>query len=298
MNYKKILKNRNTRRKLLELFRFVPDERMLKFQYYIKMGRRLELKNPQRYSEKLQWYKLHDKNPEMIRCVDKYEVRSYVAEKGLAHILNTCIGVYDRVEDIDFDSLPRQFAAKDTLGGGGNDVAIIKDKASADLAALRSRMKDWTDKPAHIAGGGREWPYYSGKEHRIIIENYLEEPNGDLRDYKFLCFGGKVAYIVYDCDRFTDHKRNIYDKDWRYIKVDTDHECFEDSIPKPENLEEMKQIAETLSAGFPHVRVDLYNVNGKIYFGELTFFPWSGYVQFSPDTFDFDVGSRFALEGY
>lgn len=282
---------------ILRFLRFVPDKAMLKMQYRIKLGRPLHLEKPKRYSEKLQWYKLNYRNPDMIQCVDKYDVRDYVAKKGLSHILNGCIGLYDRAEDVDFQALPKQYVIKDTLGGGGNAVIIVRDSAAIEQSAVRKQMEEWTKEEAHTPSGGREWPYYSGKNHRIVIENYLQEPNGDLRDYKFLCFDGKVKYIVFDCGRFTDHKRNFYDKDWNFIRVDSDHDCFNDSIPKPENLEEMKRIAEILSEDFPHVRVDLYNVNGKIYFGELTFFPWSGYVQYSPDSFDFNLGSCFTLKG-
>lgn len=296
MDYKKILKSRETRLAILKMLSFIPDKTMLKIQYKMKLGRKPDIDNPKRYTEWLQWYKINYKNNNLIRCVDKYDVRTYVEEIGLGSILNECYGIYDSVDEVDFDALPDQFVAKDTLGGGGNYVTIVKDKNSFDLDTLKKQMKSWTDEEAHAVSGGREWPYYSGKNHRIVIERYLEEADGDLKDYKFMCFNGKVECIVYDCDRFTDHKRNFYDSEWNYIKVDSDHECFEDSIPKPENLDKMIEIANQLSKEFPHVRVDLYNVNGKIYFGELTFYPWSGYVQYSPDSFDFDLGKHFKYE--
>ena len=127
MDYKKIIKSRKVREQILRLLRFVPDKTMVKIQYRIKTGRKLNLKNPQRYTEKLQWYKLYYKNPLMIKCVDKYDVREYVKSLGLEEILNECYGVFDKVEDIDFDKLPNQFVMKDTLGGGGDRVIICKD---------------------------------------------------------------------------------------------------------------------------------------------------------------------------
>lgn len=134
MDYKKIIKNRETRLKILSMFDFIPDKSMIKLQYFIKTGRRLNLKNPQRYTEKLQWYKLFYRDPLMQQCVYKYDVREYVKTKGLAHILNECYGVYERVEDIDFDSLPNQL--KDTLGGGGNSIIICKYKANFKFELL------------------------------------------------------------------------------------------------------------------------------------------------------------------
>lgn len=142
MNYKKIIKSRETRIKLLSLLNFIPDKTMIKLQYYIKTGRRLNLKHPQRYTEKLQWYKLYYRDPLMQQCSDKYDVREYVKSKGLGHILNECYGVYERVEDIDFDSLPNQFVLKDTLGGGGNSVIICRKKRCWHLPACTSANTD------------------------------------------------------------------------------------------------------------------------------------------------------------
>ena len=147
------------------------------------------------------------------------------------------------------------------------------------------------------ASAGREWAY-GGSSKKIIVEELLEDnSNKDkgISDYKFLCFNGKPVYVVYDKDRFSDHKRNFYDVNWNYVKVDSDCPCFEDSVKKPENYEKMVEIASVLSRDFPAVRVDLYNIEGKIYFGELTFYPWSGYVQYTPDSFDFELGKYFVL---
>lgn len=291
--YKNLIKSQNLRFKILQMLKFVPDDMMVKLQYRIKTGRKLNLDSPQRYTEKLQWYKLYYRNPVMMQCVDKYGVREYVEKKGLGHILNVLYQVVDKPEEVDFDVLPDKFVLKTTNGSSTN--ILCRDKAALDIDETRKKLGEFLAMAE--ASAGREWAY-TGSSKKIIVEQLLEDPsNADLgiSDYKFLCFGGKVAYIVYDKDRFTDHKRNFYDPDWNYIKVDSDCPCFEDSVPKPENFDEMLAVAEKLSEDFPAVRVDLYNIGGKIYFGELTFYPWSGYVQFDPDEFDFKLGEKFRL---
>lgn len=157
IDYKKIIRSRKTRGKILEFLSFIPDKTMLKIQYRIKTGNKLNLKNPKRFTEKLQWYKLYYKNPLMIQCVDKYDVREYVKSKGLEDILIPCYGVYDSADEVDWDSLPQQFVMKDTLGGGGNSVVIVKDKSTVDLEDLKSTAADWTKIDAHKKGGGREY---------------------------------------------------------------------------------------------------------------------------------------------
>lgn len=296
MDYRKILKKRSLRIKILDILSFVPDKTMLKLQYYLKMGRKLNLKDPQRYTEKLQWYKLFYRNPLMIKCVDKYDVREYVISLGLKHILNECYGVFDTSKNIDFDKLPEQFVLKDTLGSGGNSIIICKDKSKFNVDKYIDKMNEWTNTRT-IRSGGREYPYYSGKKHRIIAEKLLKSTDSieDLPDYKIFCFNGKAKYIVIDIDRYIEHKRNFYDMDWNNLHITSDCPPADRNLNVPQNFSEMISIAEKLSANFPYVRVDLYNVLGKIYFGELTFYPWSGYVQFSPDSFDYELGKSFDI---
>jgi hypothetical protein len=295
MDYKKIIRSYEMRQKILGAMAWIPDKAMLKLQYRIKTGRKLNLKDPQRFTEKLQWYKHYYRDPLMIQCVDKYDVREYVRSKGLESILNECYGIYNRIEDIDFDALPDQFILKDTLGGGGNSVIICRDKTTFDTDAAKKQMQKWLDTNL-IKSGGREWPYYSGKMHRIIIDRYLENPENPeagISDYKFFCYQGKVIFLVVDRERYIEHKRNFYDVNWNYLNVTSDHESFGDIIEKPEGYEMMIKVAQELSKDFPFVRVDLYSVGGKVYFGELTYYPWSGYVQFTPDEFDFELGKHF-----
>ena len=196
MDYKKIFRTRELRYRILRMLRFIPDEPMIKIQYRIKTGRKLNLKTPKRYTEKLQWYKLYYKNPEMIRCVDKYDVREYVKEHGLEEILVDNYGVFDMAEDIRWDELPNSFVMKDTLGGGGNSVRIVADKKDTDLGKLKEIAKKWTERQVIKHTGGREWPYSAGKKHRVIFERYLTETNeqSSIVDYKFFCFNGQFHY--------------------------------------------------------------------------------------------------------
>lgn len=303
MDYKKIIKSRSVRLKILRLLCFVPDKVMIKLQYWIKTGRKLELKNPKRFSEKLQWYKLYYKNPVMIQCVDKYDVREYVKSKGLKEILIPCLGVYDSVEDIKWDELPNQFVLKDTLGGGGIYVIIVKDKTNTDLGEIKRKLAEWTSVNSQVRDGGREWPYYSGKKHRIIIEKYIEsdEAKGGLIDYKFFCFDGKPEWIYVLADRDLGNGVGLGVFDENFVKkavTRNDEKPLLRDIEKPKSFEQMKRIAHQLSKDFPEARIDLYDVNGEVKFGEITFFDGSGYISFTPDKFDFVLGKHFKLRKY
>ena len=299
MDYKKIIRNRSLRLKILRFLSFVPDQLMLKIQYRIKTGRRLDLKNPQRFTEKLQWYKLHYRNPLMIQCVDKYEVRQFVEAKGLKELLLPCYGVFDSADDVNWDTLPNQFVMKDTLGMGGASVIIVKDKTTVNIEELKRRASEWTAVDAHVRDGGREWPYYSGKKHRIIIEAFLEADDKEfgLIDYKFFCFDGEIRFLyVMGCrDTGKNVKVTLMDRDFHRIPVSRvgDEELGE--IKKPVGYERMLAIAETLSCDFPHVRIDLYNIGGVIRFGEMTFYNASGYMKYNPDTFDYEIGRQWKL---
>lgn len=296
MDYKKIIKNRNTRFFILKILGFVPDSIMLKLQYRIKLGRKLDLKTPERFTEKLQWYKINYRNPIMHKCVDKYAVRKYVESKGLGDILVKLYGHYKNVNDVPFSKLPNSFVIKTTHGGGGLNVVVVPDKSKLDTEELKQKLSFSEDRVASN-GGGREWAYY-GLKTGIIVEQLLvnkQNPEAGVNDYKIFCYNGHAKYIIVDVDRFIGHKRNFYNRKWQNLHVTSDCPPSDREIPRPENLEELLQVAEKLSKGFPYVRVDLYDVDGKIYFGELTFYPWSGYVQFSPDSFDKLLGKHFIL---
>lgn len=299
MNYKKIFRSQKLRFLILRYLSFVSDKRMLSWQYKIKLGRNLNFKKPDRYTEKLQLYKMYYRNPLLGECVDKYNVRKYIESKGLSDILNTLYGVYDEVADIDFNKLPNKFVVKSTDGGGGENILICKDKEKLDIESTKRILKGWKNKKDINAG--REWAYTQIDKSRYIIEQLLineNNPKAGISDYKIFCFNGKPYCIVYDIDRYIGHKRNFYDTNWNCLNVSSDCPNFVDDKVKPEGLKEMLLVAEKLSSDFPFVRVDLYYLNHQVYFGELTFYPWSGYVQFDPDEFDFVLGNLFDISSF
>jgi hypothetical protein len=297
VDYKKILKTKSSRAAVLNLLRFVPDVTMLKLQYKIKLGRALNYDNPQRFSEKLQWYKVNYRNPIMHECVDKYKVRDFIKSKGLESTLVKLYARYNSIEEVEWDKLPDSFVIKTTNGGGGLNVVVCHDKNTLDINELNEKLQCKAKKSRY---GGREWAYY-GLEPGIIVEELLvnsENPAAGVNDYKIFCYNGHAKYIIVDTDRYIGHKRNFYDREWNNLHVLSDCPACDREIEKPSNLDEMLSVAEKLSEGFPYVRVDLYNNDGKIYFGELTFYPWSGYVQYSPDEWDFKFGEDFVLEKF
>lgn len=291
MDYKKYIKNQKARFFILKMLSFIPDKIMLGWQYRIKTGRKIDWKEPKRFTEFLQLYKIKYRNKVAQRCVDKLEVRQYVESKGLAETLTGLLGVYKNAEDIDFNALPDKFIIKTTNGSGGENLLISRNKKEFDTHDAIKKLNGWLKlKTVNV---GREWAYDGIKEPKIIIEELLEDSHnseGEIDDYKILCFNGEPKVIIYDCDRFIGHKRNFYDTDWNLLDVSSDCPNKPQMIPAPTNLDKMISIAKILSEDFPFVRVDLYNIGGKIYFGELTFYPWSGYVNFLPDSFDFELG--------
>ena len=292
MNYKKIIKSQQLRFTILRMLEWVPDNIMLRIQYRMKMGFWPDFKHTKCFTEKLQLYKMKYRNPVMHQCVDKYEVRKYVESKGLGHILNELYGVYDRPEEIDYDTLPDKFVMKTTTGGGGLNVIVVKDKSKTDQEELRKKLALWEDANNLGALAGREWAYQECQP-RIIVERFLENQGGGLIDYKLFCFDGKPYCVQVDCGRYDGHRQNFYDMEWNSLGVHCSYPEGE-GVEKPLGFEEMKEIASQLSKDFPFVRVDLYNIGGRIYFGELTFYPSSGYGKFCPDVFDMELGACFS----
>lgn len=295
MDYKKLIPNKNLRLKILNLLDFIPDKLMLKIQYKIKTGRALNLDNPIRYTEKLQWYKLYYRKPIMKVCADKYSVRDYVKSKGLEDSLNPLYGVYTRVEDIDFEKMPAAFAIKFTNGSGKN--IFVKDKNTINENELKYTINQWFKETS--VKYGREWCYYD-IQPRVIIEKLLERDEcNDLPDYKFFCFNGKVKYLYTMVDYVDNHDEgrcSFFTPKFEKLPYRrSEYKEINREIPKPTNFEKMIEIAEKLSEDFPHVRVDLYNIKGNIIFGEMTFYNASGYTVFEPDEFDFIMGKEFNL---
>lgn len=293
-SYKKIFKSQRMRMKILYIARFLPDSWMLRLQYWIKFGRSLNLRSPKRFTEKIQWYKLFYKNDVMPICSDKYTVRRYVTEKGLESILIDLYGVYQDIDEIPFGDLPQKFVLKLSNGSGGN--YICRDKSLIDRAALKKDFDYYRMKIK--VNAGREWPY-TKSDSVIVAEELLEDEthiNNAVNDYKIFCYDGKPTYIICICDRYSDRCNHlVYDTQWNKIPVASEGARLDEDAPKPENLQEMLDVAAKLSEDFPFARIDLYSLSGKIYFGEITFYPWSGYMEFEPDEFDFILGEKFNL---
>lgn len=293
--YKKIFKSKKLRFKILKLMSFVPDKTMLKIQYRIKCGHKLSLTNPQSYTEKIQWYKLFYRDPVMKQCADKYLVREYIESKGYANILNDLYAVFKTPEEINLDCLPDKFVLK--LSNGSSTNLLVKDKSLLNESDVKSKFCDFYNQSASSAG--REWVYKNDERPVIVAEQYLEDdqrPGADLRDYKIFCFDGKPEYIICVDGRYTpDYCHVVYNTKWEKLDVVIGESSAAANYEKPDVLDEMLKIAADLSADFPAARIDLYYINGKIYFGEITFFPWSGYMIFEPRAFDDVLGEKFVL---
>ena len=261
----------------------LPDKCFLQFKYRLKMGKRLNLKCPQTYTEKLQWLKLYDRQNIYTNLVDKYEAKKIIGRQiGKQYIIPT-FGVWERFEDIDFDSLPSEFVLKPTHTSG--NVYICRDKEQIDKNELRNLVNGWLTRKYYRLH--REWPY-KNVPPRIIAEKLMKdgEDTSSLKDYKFFCFHGVPKALFIASDRGTDTRFDFYDMDFCHLDIRNGHENAAKEIIKPDNFEEMKSLAAILSKGIPHVRVDFYSINGQVYFGELTFYHWSGFVKFEPPDWD------------
>ena len=272
--------------------RLIPDPVYLRMMYFIKIGRPLRLRHPKSFNEKLQWLKLHNRKPEYTTMVDKHEAKAYVAERiGDSFIIPT-LGVWDSFDEIDFDALPDAFVLKCTHDSGG--LVICRDKNTLDKAAAREKISSCLAK--NYYWDYREWPY-KGVNPRIIAETYLPGDGGELPDFKFMCFNGKVKSIMVCSQRGTEDGLHVtnYDPQWNVQPFERGYPIAENPVQKPQRLEEMIRLAEQLAEGIPYLRVDFYETQGKIYFGELTFFPGSGYSRFRPREWDEILGSWIRL---
>ena len=270
------------------------DEKAVK-RYYNKKsgGLTVNLSNPITFSEKQQWYKLYSNDPLMAQCADKNDVRQYIIDCGYKDLLNEQYGVYNSVKDIPIDNLPDRFVLKAAHASGWN--LIVKDKSKVNWKQEKRTMKLWLKQD--IYWSGREWVYKNLKK-RIVAEKYLEDESGGLLDYKFYCFNGKPEFLQLEVGRYTDQNtRNFYDMDWNLMPFGKGmpHNPNID-IPIPECFEYMKKIAEDLCKPFSYVRVDLYQVGGQVYFGELTFFPAGGAPDFVPKEYDKIVGDMWKIK--
>lgn len=275
-------------------FFFLNDETYIKIKYKLITGEKLNLLNPVSFNEKMQWLKLYDRKEKYTTMVDKYEAKKYVASIiGDKYIIPT-LGIYNSFDEIDFNKLPNQFVIKCTHDSGG--IVICKDKSKLDINKTKKKINKFLRRKYFYIH--REWPYKNVKP-RIIIEKYMEdEKNKSMRDYKFFCFGGRPK-IMYISEGLEDHKTaSMSFFDMNFTLTDCKRKDFKllNYIPKkPFNFEKMKQLAAILSKDIPHLRVDFYDINGKIYFGELTFSTCAGIIPFEDEEWNKKLGDMIVL---
>lgn len=273
------------------------DETYIKLWYKLNTGERLNLDNPVTYNEKLQWLKLYNHQPIYTEMVDKYAVKRLVSEKIGSQYVVPLLGVWDSPSDIDFESLPRQFVLKVTHGGGNNGIIVCKDKSKLNKSEVVNNLDYCMKTDGSIRN--REWPY-KNVIRRVVAEEYLEDNTyHELRDYKFFCFDGepKIMFIASGRGFLPEPYFDFFDMDFNHLNIKSAHPVspIEKLPTKPTCWDEMKRVAATLSQGLPHVRLDLYEVNGKVYFGEYTFFHWAGCGSFEPKEWQRILGNWISL---
>lgn len=278
----------------MPIFQYLlPDKIALKIQYWFGIKRVLNLKNPKTFNEKLQWLKLYDRNPLYTQLVDKYEVRKYIAKTIGEDYLIPLLGVYDSFDDIKFDVLPDEFVLKCTHDSGG--VLICADISKLDMAAAQKKINSCLNRNFYYIG--REWCYKNVKP-RIVCEEYMVDESGnELKDYKFMCFNGEVkcSFVCLNRNMPTGLNVDFYDMDWNQMPFERHYPSSGTKISKPKSYYKMIEFAERLSKGIPFVRVDFYEISGEVYFGELTFYPGSGFKEFTPESYDELLGSWITL---
>ena len=270
----------------------LPDKTYIKIKFWLETGYRLDLNNPQSFNEKLQWLKFNDQHDEYTMMVDKYLVKDYVASLIGEKYLIPTIGVYNTIEEIKWEDLPQQFVLKTTGDSGG--VIVCKDKTKLNIDETKKKLGKLKNRNYYKYN--KEYPY-KNVHPRYIVEEYIVDESGyELKDYKFFCFNGEPKFVQIDFDRYSNHRRNVYDINWNLLDLQIKFPKGHDRVfPKPDNYEEMLEVARMLSKGIPHVRIDLYNVTGKIYFGEMTFFHGSGMEVFTPLEWDYKFGDFIKL---
>lgn len=271
-------------------FAWFPDKLFLKIVYWCRTGFKLDLENPRRFNEKLQWLKLYDRKPEYVVYVDKYAVREYVKEKIGAQYLIPILGVWDSVNEINFDELPSKYVLKCTHDSGST---IVVDKET-DINRVKKQLSYYLSQDYYLRG--REWPY-RGVKRRIICEHFLKNNDGSgIVDYKFMCSNGKAEFIMVCTERnLMGLKVDFFDLKWNRLPFERHYPSSGKVLKKPDNLDLMIILSEKLSQDIPFVRVDLYEINGRVYFGELTLYPGCGFEEFKPDEWDEKIGKLINL---
>lgn len=279
-------------KKIRYALRFLPDELYIQLNYFVHFKKFANLRKPITYNEKLNWLKLHDRNPLYTTLVDKYEVKEYVSKLIGGEYTVPTLGVWSSVEAIDFDALPNQFVLKCTHDSEG--LVICKDKKALDIPTAKEKLSAALKQNFYYIG--REWPYKNVKP-RIIAEEYIEDHrDGELRDYKFFCFNGEPKVMFVASDRAMGKtKFDYYNLDFDHLDIMQKYPNASTPRRKPDTFDEMIKLSSILSKGFTHVRVDFYEVDGKIYFGELTFYHFSGFMPFRPTEWDKKFGDWIKL---
>ncbi len=277
-----------------KLVGLIPSKLWLSWEFKRKLGYRMDWKAPKTYNQKLQWLKVYDRNPLYTTLVDKYEVKKYIADAIGEEYIIPALGVWNSFDEIDFDALPNQFVLKCTHDSGG--LVIVKDKSKLDLDKARETFAVALKRNPYPVT--REWPYKNVKP-RIIAEQYMEnEETHDLRDYKFFSFNGETKAMFIATERASETeetKFDFFDMDYNHLDFRNGHPNADVLPEKPQCFDEMRALADKLSRGIPQVRVDFYEVGGRVYFGEMTFFHWSGLVAFEPIEWDKTFGDWIAL---
>ena len=279
------------------LSRFIKDDKIyLSLRYYALYGRSLNWRNPTSFSEKMQWLKLYNRKPEYVIMADKILAKAWVSERiGKDYIIPT-LGIWDNADDVDFNSLPNRFVIK-CNHNSGTGMYICRDKTKMNVLEVREGLRKGLQEDYYSYG--REWPYRD-IPRRIIAEQFMEDSSspGDLADYKFFCFNGEPRFCQVIRDRSTKETIDIYDMEWNLMPFrGLNPHAFNGSIPveKPLHLEQMKSICRKLSENMPFVRIDLYVINGREYFGEITFFPMNGFGTFIPVEWNKKMGDLINL---
>ena len=276
-----------------KLSRLIPDRIYLQIVYFKHFRRFINFNNPKTFHEKIQWLKLNYRNEEYTKLVDKYRVKQYITKLiGEEYVIPT-LGVWNNVDDIDFKSLPEKFVLKCNNDSGG--IVICKNKKDFDEAKAKSFLKERLKNNGYWYG--REWPYKNVKPC-IIAEKYMEDSiSKDIKDYKFFCFNGSMEFFDIDIDRFIEHRANYYDRNGNFLPFGKTY-CPPDytkKIEMPKNLDKMIELAETISHNTVLSRIDFYEIDGQVYFGEITFYPGSGFSPFTDEKWDYKLGDMIDL---
>ncbi len=278
---------------IIKKMKFLPEKFYLKIYYEYYTGKKLDLNNPIEFNQKIQWMKVFYRPPILTQLVDKYSVRSYVEEKVGSEYLNELLNVYEKASDVKFEDLPDRFVIKGVHGCHFN--LIVRDKEKMNPLKARYLLIKWLNKNQYYRGG-LEWAYRNVKP-RLIAEKYMEEIGQEiLNDYKFFCFDGVPRFVQIDLERGVKDYRCYYDMAWKKLPFSTEtNPHYQGEVEKPTNLDKMIEVASKLADRFPFVRVDLYNIDGRIVFGEMTFYPSDGRKEFIPDEYNRLIGEYLQL---